>query len=126
MLDIEDIQAAMRAFVGEREWQRFHTPKNLAMALAGEAGELLELFQWLTEDESFAVMDEPRAAEAVRDEIADIMLYALRLADILRVDVDAALRAKLAKNTAKYPAEEYRGRARDYSRDTPEPGSDAD
>lgn len=115
LLDVGAIQAAQRAFVAERAWQCFHTPKNLAMALAGEAGELLELFQWLTAAESQAIMDEPRAAEAVRDEVADVVLYALRLADVLDIDLDAAVRAKLAKNEAKYPADKVRGVARKYT-----------
>lgn len=114
-LDIGAIQAGQRAFVAAREWQKFHTPKNLAMALAGEAGELVELFQWLTAEESRAIMDEPRAAEAVRDELADVLLYVLRLADVLQIDVGAAVRAKMRKNEAKYPADRVRGVARKYT-----------
>lgn len=115
LVDIGAIQARQRAFVAAREWHKFHTPKNLAMALAGEAGELVELFQWLTATESQAIMDEPRAAEAVCDEIADVVLYALRLADVLDIDIDAAIRAKMAKNEARYPPEKVRGVARKYT-----------
>lgn len=117
VLDIGEIQAAMAEFVRERGWQKFHTPKNLAMALAGEAGEVLELFQWRTEAESFAIMDDQRTAEAVRDELADVLMYTLRIADILGVDMDAAVRAKRRKNAAKYPADEYQGKARTYTED---------
>ncbi len=116
-VDIAAIQAAMAAFVAEREWQRFHNPKNLSMALAGAAGELIELFQWKTEAESVTIMDDPRAAEAVRDELADVLMYTLRIADILDVDVEAAIRAKMVKNAAKYPADEFRGRVREYTED---------
>jgi NTP pyrophosphatase (non-canonical NTP hydrolase) len=113
--DLEDIRLKMRAFVDERDWARFHTPKNLAMALAGEAGELLELFQWLTPEESAKVMDDPKAAEAVRDELSDILVYVVRLGDTLGVDLAKAVRAKMAKNAAKYPADLARGKATKYT-----------
>ena len=114
-LDIAAIQAELRAFVAERDWQKFHSPKNLAMALAGEAGELIELFQWLTEEQSRSIMDEERAAEAVRDELADILMYALRMADLLDVDLGAAVRHKMRKNAERYPADRVRGSARKYT-----------
>ena len=114
-LDVVAVQSALRAFVDERDWDRFHSPKNLAMALAGEAGELIELFQWRTEAESYAIMDEPRGAEAVRDELADVLLYTLRLADILKVDLGAAVDAKMRKNASRYPADKVRGSARKYT-----------
>ena len=114
-LDVAAIQAALRAFVEERDWQKFHSPKNLAMALAGEAGELIELFQWRTESESWSIMDDERGAQAVRDELADVMLYALRLADLLQVDLTTALTDKMRKNAARYPADKVRGRARKYT-----------
>lgn len=115
MSDLEAIKTKMRAFVQERDWARFHTPKNLAMALAGEAGELLELFQWLTPEESARVMDDPKTAEAVRDELADILVYVVRLGDTLGVDLAAAAAAKMAKNAAKYPADLSRGNATKYT-----------
>jgi len=105
----------MREFVRDRDWERFHNPKNLVMALSGEAGELTELFQWLNEEQSAAIMDDPATAEAVRDEMADIMVYLIRLADVLDVDLGAAVAAKMVKNAAKYPAEECRGSARKYN-----------
>jgi len=104
----------MRTFVQEREWEPFHTPKNLAMALSGEAGELTELFQWLTTEESWVIMDDAAGAEAVCDEIADILMYLLRISDLLHIDVAAAVANKMQKNAAKYPVEEFRGRARRY------------
>jgi dCTP diphosphatase len=102
-------------FARERDWERFHSPKNLAMALAGEAGELLELFQWLSEDESREAARNPATERAVRDEIADVLVYLVRLAAVLEVDVDEALRSKLASNAAKYPVALARGNARKYS-----------
>lgn len=80
--DIEDLQTLLREFARVRDWEQFHTPKNLAMALAAEAGELLEPFQWLAPDEAAAVMSGPRATD-IEDEIADVAIYLLRLADVL-------------------------------------------
>ena len=112
MSDLEHIRQALRAFTAEREWQRFHSPKNLAMALSGEAGELLALFQWLTEQES----RQPSAAllADAADEIADVQVYLVALADQLGVDIAAAVQAKMARNAVKYPADRFRGSARKY------------
>jgi NTP pyrophosphatase (non-canonical NTP hydrolase) len=101
---ISELQLQLREFVAEREWQRFQTPKNLVMALTGEAGELTEIFQWLTDEQSARVMGDPAKAEHVRDEIADVLAYLLRLCDVLGVDPEAALAAKITKNAIKYPA----------------------
>jgi dCTP diphosphatase len=107
---MEELQARIRAFAQERDWEQFHTPKNLAMALSGEVGELVEIFQWLTADEAGRVMDGPRA-ENVEDELADVFTYLLRMADVLGVDLAEATRAKLARNEDRYPAPDVRGRA---------------
>lgn len=112
--DLTQLVQAVRAFVRERDWEQFHTPKNLAMALTGEAAELMELFQWLTPEQSAAVMSEPKTAEKVRDELADVLVYCLRIADVLNIDPAAAIFAKLAKNAAKYPVELARGKATKY------------
>ena len=101
MTELDKLRDRLRDFAAERDWDQFHSPKNLAMALSAEAGELVETFQWLTEAQSFAVMDDPASAQGVRDELADIMLYALRLADILGIDLESALRAKMAKNAQR-------------------------
>ena len=114
-LDIAAVQRALRRFAAERDWDKFHSPKNLVMALAGEVGELTELFQWLTEDESRRVMDDDAAASAVRDELADVAIHVLRIADILEVDLPAAIAAKIEKNADKYPADLARGHARKYT-----------
>lgn len=114
-LDVEAVQRALRAFARERDWEQFHTPKNLVMALAGEISELIEIFQWRTEEESWKVMDEADKAQAVRDELADVLVYVLRLSDLLSVDIGEAVWSKMRKNEAKYPADKVRGIAVKYS-----------
>jgi len=106
---------ALATFARERDWEQFHSPKNLVMALTGEVGELSELFQWLTERESSAVSTDPTRAQAVRDELADVLLYLVRLADVLGVDLNAAAVHKLAANAARYPVAKARGSSRKYS-----------
>ena len=112
---LETLTAFVRDFVKARDWEQFHTPKNLAMALAGEVGELIEHFQWLTADESRQLMSDPKKAEAVRDELADVCVYCLRLGDVLGIDLAQAIRAKMAKNAAKYPVEQAKGKAVKYT-----------
>jgi NTP pyrophosphatase (non-canonical NTP hydrolase) len=101
-IDIGEIAAYLRRFAADRDWEQYHTPKNLVMALAGEAGELLDIFQWLTPEQSRAVMDDPAKAEAVRDELADIQQYLIRLADVLGVDLEQAVWAKLGRNEDRF------------------------
>ena len=108
-----ELRDALRRFAVERDWQQFHTPKNLAIALSVEASELLEHFQWLSDAESQS-LDAPQLAR-VREEIADVLLYLLRLADRLDVDLLAAARDKLALNASKYPADKSRGSSRKYT-----------
>lgn len=115
LVDVKRLQAALAQFARERDWDRFHSPKNLTMALAGEVGELLELFQWVSEDASREAARDPATAQAVRDELADVLLYLVRLADQLGVDLDAAVRAKLETNARKYPVDKSRGNARKYT-----------
>ena|SRR5690242_9085691 len=102
-MPIADLQRQLREFSVERDWEQFQTPKNLVMALVGEVGELTELFQWLTPEESARIMADAQSAGDVRDEIADVFAYLLRLADALGIDIEAALAAKMIKNAAKYP-----------------------
>ena len=111
--EIESFQKEFRAFVAEREWDQFHTPKNLAMALAGEVGELLEHFQWLTAEQSTELPGETR--EKVEQEIADVQIYLTALADRLGVEIGPAVARKMALNAEKYPADQVRGSARKYS-----------
>jgi dCTP diphosphatase len=103
-MDVSVEQAALREFAAERSWDQFHTPKNLAMALSGEVGELAAVFQWLTPEESLTVMSSDAAVQ-VRDEMADVCIYLLRLADVLGVDLTSAVASKLAKNRRRYTVE---------------------
>ena len=109
---LEELAARLAEFARERDWDQFHAPKNLAMALAGEVGELLEHFQWLTEQQSAELP--PDVKDAVALEMADVLLYLVRLADKLGIDLgDAAVR-KIALNAAKYPVGTFRGSSRKY------------
>ena len=114
METLEALREEVTRFVTEREWQQFHTPKNIAMALTVEAAELQEHFQWLTPDASSELTAEQ--LEAVADEIADVQVYLVRLADVLGVDLLAACARKMEKNRAKHPVELARGRADKYTR----------
>jgi dCTP diphosphatase len=107
---LADLRQIVANFVGERDWQQFHSPKNLSMSLSIEAAELMEHFQWLTIDQSRAVAGQPEKLSEVSDELADILCYALALANELQIDVADAIRNKMVKNERKYPAAEYRGR----------------
>lgn len=108
--DLEDLAVRLRAFARARDWEQFHTPKNLAMALAGEVGELVAEFQWLTPDESRA--PDPGTLARMRTELGDVVLYLVRLADVLGVDLAEAARDKLSDNDRRYDAASYRGSAR--------------
>lgn len=110
--DLETLARQIREFAEAREWERYHTPKNLAMALCVEAAELVEPFQWLTAEQSQNLS--PSQHEAVRQEIADVLIYLTRLADLLDIDLLDAARAKLALNAKKYPADKVRGKADKY------------
>lgn len=116
--DLDKLAERQRVFATERDWEQYHSPKNLSMALAVEAAELLEHFQWLTEQQSRELPDEKRMA--VEEEVADILLYLVRLSDQLGIKIfDAAMR-KIDQNAAKYPAEQVRGSARKYTEYTDE------
>lgn len=108
-----DLRERLRRFAAERDWDQFHTPKNLAAALSVEAAELLEHFQWLTDVQSEALDAEKKAR--VAQELADVLLYLVRLADRLGVDLHAAALAKIEHNAAKYPVEKSKGSMRKYT-----------
>jgi NTP pyrophosphatase (non-canonical NTP hydrolase) len=110
---LHELRDALRRFCAERDWDRYHAPKNLAMALSVEVAELLEHFQWLSEQESQNLSAQQLAK--VREEIADVLIYLVRLADKLDVDLIAAARDKLVVNAQKYPADKARGNNRKYS-----------
>lgn len=109
---IIELQQQFIEFAKERDWEQFHTPKNIVMALNVEAGELMEHFQWLTPEQSKSLSAEKK--EAVSHEIADVMLYLIRLAQLLDIDVATACREKMRLNAAKYPPELVRGSAKKY------------
>jgi len=100
--DLLSLKIALREFAEARDWRQFHTPKNLVMAMIVEAAELVEHFQWLTPEQSRTLS--PDKLLAVRDEIADTLIYLVELADTLGIDLIAAARDKMAKNAVKYPA----------------------
>ena len=104
------LRQLVEQFVDRREWHQFHTPKNLAMSMAIETAELMEHFQWLTPEQSRQLAQEPQKLAAVADELADVCCYLLAMANELGLDLSAAVEKKMAKNEAKYPADEYRGR----------------
>ena len=114
-MDIEALMKVQRAFVAERDWDKFHSPKNLAMALMIEASELGELFQWTSPEESQKIMEDPKQAAKVREELADVFFFVLRLSDKLGIPLDAAFHEKMKKNAERYPAEWSRGHATKYT-----------
>ena len=115
LVNVSGLAAALEAFATERDWAQFHSPKNLVMALTGEVGELAEVFQWMTEEASKGAATDPRTAQSVKDELADVLLYLVRLSSVLSVDLDAAVRNKLVSNSLKYPVEAARGSSKKYT-----------
>ena len=113
MSELEELRVRISNFAKERDWDQFHSPKNLAMALIVEAGELLEHFQWLKQSESFELS--PDKLEAVAEELADILVYLVRIADQIGVDLISATDKKIEANESKYPADKVRGSARKYT-----------
>lgn len=112
--ELINLRNSLRAFAAERDWDQFHSPKNLAMALSVEAAELLEHFQWLTDEESRNLPDATR--QEVAEEIADVFLYLVRIADKLDVDLGKAAQHKIKLNDIKYPVELARGNATKHSK----------
>jgi NTP pyrophosphatase (non-canonical NTP hydrolase) len=110
---VNDIKQRVRKFVADRDWQQFNTPKNLSMALIAEAGELVEHFQWLTDEQSKNLNHDQ--LKAVSHELADIFIYLIRLADELNIDLLKASNEKILINNKKYPAEKVKGSANKYT-----------
>jgi dCTP diphosphatase len=106
---IAELKDALRRFAAEREWEPFHSPKNLSMGLAVEAAELMEHFLWIDTEESRRVCDDPKRRSQVADEMADVACYLLTLSYTLGIDLSEAIRNKIAKNALKYPVEKCRG-----------------
>lgn len=114
-MNVEQIQKQLRIFAQERHWEQFHTPKNLASALVVEASELLEIFQWLNDAQAVSTKDDAARMHKVEEEMADVTLYLLRLADVLSLDLQKAVDRKLILNAEKYPVEKARGNAKKYN-----------
>lgn len=112
---LADLKTRVLAFVRERDWEQFHSPKNLSMALAAETGELMEHFLWATTEQSRAIVQDPAKRAKIADELADVVIYAIEFANMTGLDVAAAIEAKMAANAKKYPVEKAKGRAEKYT-----------
>lgn len=113
MSEFDDLKQKIRKFVNDRDWDQYHTPKNLSMALIAECGELVEHFQWLTEEQSAQISAE--SLEEISHEIADVFVYLLRLSDKLGIDLVEAVNRKMVLNEIKYPADQVRGSSKKYT-----------
>lgn len=107
---VDELRQMVQRFVADRDWHQFHAPKNLSMALAIEAAELMEHFQWIDCEASRSLDQDAEALRRISEELADVLCYSMALANELKLDVSEIMRAKMKKNEAKYPAAEYRGR----------------
>jgi dCTP diphosphatase len=114
-MNVDHLVERLRAFAAERDWDQFHTPKNLAIAISTEAAELLELFQWSRGTGEWTELTDPKLRERVEDELADVLLYLLRFGDLAGVDLEAAANRKLDLNALKYPVDQFRGSDRKYN-----------
>jgi NTP pyrophosphatase (non-canonical NTP hydrolase) len=114
-IDAPKIYAEVTRFIEERDWDQFHSIKNLSMALSVESSELVEIFQWLTEEQSNQVKNDQKQQAKVAEEVADIFIYLLRIATKSGVDIEEAVLAKIKKNAEKYPVEKSKGNAKKYS-----------
>ena len=112
---LAELKTRVLAFARERDWEQFHAPKNLSMALAAEAGELMEHFLWSTTEASRTVVADQARKAKIEEELADVVIYALEFANITGIDVAAAIEAKMARNAEKYPVEKARGRSDKYT-----------
>ena len=112
---ISDLKARVLAFARERDWEQFHSPKNLSMAIAAESGELMEHFLWATGEQSQVIARDPAKRTRIADELADVVIYAIEFANITGLDLAAAIEAKMNANAKKYPIEKARGRSDKYT-----------
>ena len=115
LIDTTALADALDAFARDRDWAQFHSPKNLVMALTGEVGELAELFQWLTEQQSAELTNDPARKQRVAEELADILFYLVRTASVMGIDLNEAASRKLSVNADKYPVDKARGSNKKYS-----------
>lgn len=114
LIDVKNLAASLQRFADDRDWQQFHSPKNLLLALTGEVGELCEVFQWMSEADSVAAAKHPATAQAVKDELADVLMYLVRLSSVLGVDLNEAVTSKLALNGQKYPVDKAKSTSKKY------------
>jgi len=112
---VAELKQRVRIFARERDWEQFHSPKNLSMALAAEAAELMEHFLWSDSEESKARSQDPSRRCDIEAELADVVIYAIEFANVTGIDLAAAIEAKMAANAKKYPVEKARGRADKYT-----------
>jgi len=112
---LAEIKTRVLAFAQERDWEQFHSPKNLSMALTAEAGELMEHFLWATPEASRSISQDPVKRKKIEEELADVVIYALEFANMTGIDVAAAIETKMAANAAKYPVEKAKGRSDKYT-----------
>lgn len=115
LVDVIPLIAALEKFTTERDWAQFHSPKNLVMALTGEVGELTEIFQWMTEEQSRAAGGDPDTSQAIKEELADVLIYLVRLSSVLGVDLNQAVTHKLQLNARKYPVDKAKGSNKKYT-----------
>ncbi|RMR04826.1 nucleotide pyrophosphohydrolase [Pseudomonas syringae group genomosp. 7] len=116
LVDTTQLAAALQRFTDDRDWQQFHSPKNLILALTGEVGELCEIFQWMSDTASISAATDPEIGQAVKDELADVLMYLVRLSSVLGIDLNEAVTQKLASNGQKYPVDKARSTSKKYDR----------
>lgn len=116
LVDTTQLAAALQRFTDDRDWQQFHSPKNLILALTGEVGELCEIFQWMSDADSISAATDPEIGQAVKDELADVLMYLVRLSSVLGIDLNEAVTRKLASNGQKYPVDKARSTSKKYDR----------
>ena len=114
-IHLQEIKDSILAFARERDWEQFHSPKNLSMAIAAEAAELMEHFLWQSPEKSFAHMEDSKLRAMVEEELADVLIYAIEFANITGLDITTAIRNKMRRNAEKYPVEKARGRSDKYT-----------
>lgn len=116
LVDVVKLAVSLQRFADDRDWHQFHSPKNLILALTGEVGELCEIFQWMSDADSLSAAKSPEMGQAVKDELADVLMYLVRLSSVLGVDLNEAVTRKLASNGQKYPVDKARSNSKKYDR----------
>jgi len=114
-IDLQKLNADIESFVNERDWDQFHSIKNLSMALSVESSELVEIFQWMKEEDSNQIKHDPKTMQKIEDEVADIFVYLMRIVSKTDIDLEKVVRAKMKKNAEKYPADKVKGNSKKYN-----------